>query len=79
MWRINSLGVAEIVEDAVPGGGISPGNGNAGITSVVIVNAVLYFRANDAANGSELWRINIQGSLKWWRMLSLEEVSIQAR
>jgi ELWxxDGT repeat protein len=32
LWRINSSGVAEIVEDAVAGGGINPGSNSSSPT-----------------------------------------------
>ena len=61
LWRINSAGVAEMVEDAVPGGGISPGSSNSFVANLALANGTLYFSASDGTNGQELWRINSSG------------------
>ena len=61
LWRINSLGVAEMVEDSVPGGGINPGAGDSFPYQVLDVDGTPYFSANDGTNGRELWRINSSG------------------
>jgi len=61
LWRINSSGVAQIVEDAVAGGGISAGSSDSNPRYLTNVNGTLYFSANDSANGRELWRINSSG------------------
>lgn len=58
LWRINSAGIAEIVEDSVPGGGISQFSSFP--NSLTNVNGTLYFSAEDG-NGRELWRINSSG------------------
>src|SRR5262245_23092184 len=53
-------GLAELVEDSIPGGGINPvavGSFPGGLTTV---NGTLYFNANDGY-GAELWRINASG------------------
>ena len=61
LWRINSLGIAEMVEDAVPGGGINAGSKGSFPTNLTNVNETIYFRALDEVNGTELWRINSSG------------------
>jgi ELWxxDGT repeat protein len=58
LWRINSEGLAEMVEDAIPGGGINPGLANSSPSNLTNVDGTLYFTANDGTNGNELWRIN---------------------
>ena len=58
LWRINGSGVAELVEDAVPGGGIHPGSVGSDPEGLTNVDGTLYFQANDGTNGHELWRIN---------------------
>jgi ELWxxDGT repeat protein len=62
LWRINQSGVAEIVEDAVPGGGLRPGAGSSNPGSLVNVDGTLFFTADDGTNGTELWRINTAGT-----------------
>ena len=70
LWRINGSGVAELVEDAVPGGGIYPGSSGSYPTDLMNVNGTLYFRAAEDnsfgsveydPHGYELWRINGSG------------------
>ena len=61
LWRINALGIAEIVEDAVPGGGITPGTGSSDVRNLTNVNGTLYFSCSDGTNGTELWRVNPGG------------------
>ncbi|MFO0999029.1 MAG: hypothetical protein U0936_01720 [Planctomycetaceae bacterium] len=61
LWRINSSGVAEMVDDAIPGGGINPGEESSNPSQLTNVNGTLYFSANDGTNGEELWRINSSG------------------
>jgi len=61
LWRINASRDAELVEDAVPGGGIRPGAGGSSPTNMTNVNGVLYFQANDGTNGFELWRVTSSG------------------
>jgi ELWxxDGT repeat protein len=76
LWRINSSGVAEMVEDAVAGGGINTGVNGSNPSSLTNVNGTLYFRANDGVNGDELWRINSSGVAEMVEdALSLEEGS----
>jgi ELWxxDGT repeat protein len=62
LWRINQSGVAEIVEDAVPGGGLRPGAGSSNPGPLVNVDGTLFFTADDGTNGTELWRINTAGT-----------------
>ena len=54
-------GMAVMVEDAIPGGGIYPGAGNSFVNNLTNVNGTLYFSAWDGTNGLELWRINSTG------------------
>lgn len=61
LWRVNSSGLAELVEDSIPGGGINPGAGSSNPESLTNVSGTLYFSANDGSNGVELWRINSSG------------------
>ena len=61
LWRINASGQAELVENAVPGGGINPGVSSSNPHYLTNVNGTLYFQADDGSNGSELWRINASG------------------
>ena len=56
--RVVLAAQAVMVEDAVPGGGINPGNANSSPRSFTDVNGRLYFVANDGPNGEELWRLN---------------------
>ncbi|MFN9970192.1 MAG: hypothetical protein ACK58T_09875, partial [Phycisphaerae bacterium] len=62
LWRIGASGIAEIVEDVVPGGGIAPGNTDSEARSLTNVNGRLYFIADDTVNGTELWRVNAGGT-----------------
>lgn len=62
LWTINEFGLAEMVEDSIPGGGINPGSANSSPSLLTNVNGVLYFRANDGTNGNELWRVNASGT-----------------
>lgn len=61
LWRVNASGVPEIVEDAVPGGGINPGAAASLPSELTIVSGKVYFSANDGTNGWELYRINSEG------------------
>jgi len=61
LWRIDESGIAEMVEDAIPGGGIRPGGQSSYPNSLTNVNGTLFFSANDGVNGPELWRIDDSG------------------
>jgi ELWxxDGT repeat protein len=61
LWRINQLGQPEMVEDALPGGGIRPDAYGSDPRDFVVSNGTLYFTADDGTNGVELWRVNAQG------------------
>ena len=61
LFRVNALGNAQIVEDAIPGGGIRPGNATSAPNKLKNLNGTLYFEANDGTNGKELWRVNSSG------------------
>jgi ELWxxDGT repeat protein len=62
LWRVNSAGIAELVEDSIPGGGIRPGSDGAVIDRLANINGTLYFKAFDGiTNGAELWRVNSAG------------------
>jgi len=61
LWRVNSSGTIEIVEDAVAGGGIRPGSNSSAPTKLSNLNGTLYFKANDGISGFELWRVNGSG------------------
>lgn len=61
LWRVNSSGVAELVEDVIPGGGINPGTGTSYPQRLTNVSGALYFRANDGTNGLELWKVGASG------------------
>lgn len=61
LWRINSSGIAQMVEDGLPGGGINPGAGQSLADQLTNVNGTLFFVANDGVNGAELWRVNGSG------------------
>jgi ELWxxDGT repeat protein len=61
LWRINAIGTAELVEDAIPDGGINPGSGNSYPNYLTDVAGTLYFSAGNNTDGNELWRINTSG------------------
>jgi ELWxxDGT repeat protein len=61
LWRINGSGQAVVVEDAIPGGGIAPGTASSYPSSLIDNAGTLYFRADTADQGSELWRVNGSG------------------
>ncbi len=61
VWKTDG-GVATIVEDAVPGGGIRPGAATAEYPdSLTNVNGTLFFRADDGTTGAELWKATVEG------------------
>jgi ELWxxDGT repeat protein len=60
LWRINNVGVAELVEDSVPGGGLRPFSASSSPRDFTDVTGTLYFTA-DTDNGTGLWRINASG------------------
>jgi ELWxxDGT repeat protein len=62
LWRINAMGNAEIVEDVVAGGGLAPGSSDSYPRLLTNINGTLYFRAENVADGDELWRVNGSGS-----------------
>ncbi len=57
LWRVNQFGIAEIVEDAVPGGGIRPGSTGSNPSNLTNVGGTLFFSANDGTTGNELWLV----------------------
>jgi ELWxxDGT repeat protein len=61
LWRLNAAGVAELVEDSTPGGGLAPGPIDSTPSNLLDVNGTLYFTASDGVNGSELWRVTGSG------------------
>ena len=61
LWRIDAFGTAEMVEDAVAGGGIRPGSTGSYPANLANANGTLYFSANDGTSNVELWRINASG------------------
>ena len=58
LWRINDQGLAEMVEDASPGGGIAAGAASSSPSQLTVAGGTLYFAAN---SGLELWRVNPTG------------------
>lgn len=55
LWRINRSGLAEMVEDKIPGGGIGPSSFGSNPSSMVNLGSKLLFAADDSASGRELW------------------------
>lgn len=61
LWRINSGGTAELVNDIATGNEINPGTGSSSPGGFATVGTSLYFVANDGSRGVELWRIATPG------------------
>ena len=61
LWRITATG-AELVEDAIPGGGINPAD-SSNPSHLTMAGGQLYFAADDGSHGNQLWRLGADGNV----------------
>ena len=61
LWRVGTTGLAEMIEDSIPGDGIRLGNAPLVPTWLETIDNTQYFTANDGVHGRELWSVGITG------------------